>query len=360
MSLLLSCQNVSKTFGARPLFTGITLGLNEGERCGMFGPNGAGKSTLMKILAGRIAADAGSVEMRKNVRIGYVAQEDRFTGATVQDELLHALRAEHLEEHEKQTNTAIMLTRIGFADPTAAVAALSGGWRKRLALAREMVLAPDLLFLDEPTNHLDLEGISWLENLLEAADFAYMVVTHDRYFLENVTNRVMEINRIYAAGYLAVPGTYSDFLERREVTLQAQLNQQQSMQNKAKGEVAWLRRGPKARRTKRKTRIDEAHALLDDLAEIKSRNTQEKAARIEFAATERKTRKLLATHELVKAMGDRLLINKLNIVLSPGMRFGVLGPNGSGKSTLLKLLTGNLPPDSGTIKRAADLRIVFF
>ena len=226
MALLFSAQNLSKSYGARQLFSGITLGLYDGDRAGMFGPNGAGKSTFLKILAGREHLDEGTLEGRRGVRIGYVAQEEKFLTATPEEELLDALKDEHLEEHEKYTRTAIILTQIGFAEaphaPDTPIATLSGGWRKRLALARALVLKPDLLLLDEPTNHLDLEGIIWLEDLLKNARFAFLVVTHDRFFLENVTTRVIEINPIFNDGCLSVPGTYSDFLERREVVLEAQ------------------------------------------------------------------------------------------------------------------------------------------
>jgi ATP-binding cassette subfamily F protein uup len=360
MALLLSCQNIAKAYGSRELFEGITLGLYEGERCGMFGPNGAGKSTFLKILAGREQPDEGTLEARRGVRVGYLAQEDRFTAETAQEELIGALAKEHGDEHDKLTRVAIVLSKVGFEDHDVRVETLSGGWRKRLALARELLMEPDLLLLDEPTNHLDLEGILWLEKMLKGSSFAYVVVTHDRYFLENVTNRVIEINRVYGDGYLSVPGTYADFLERREVVLEAQAKEQQALQQKVKGEIAWLRRGPKARRTKAKSRIEDAHELIETLADVKYRNAQDGAVDIEFSATERKTNKLIATHQLTKSLGERLLIDKVNLVLSPGMKLGLLGPNGSGKSTFLKLLTGELLPDAGTVKKPQDLRVVLF
>ena len=230
------------------------------------------------------------------------------------------------------------------------------GW----ALARQLVLKPELLLLDEPTNHLDVEGILWLENLLKGANFAFLVVTHDRYFLDSVTTRIIEINPIFADGYLSVPGTYSDFLERREPVLEAQEKEQQALKMKVKEEIAWMRRGPKAQRNKNKSRYKDAEALIKDYADTRARTGTDEAVEIDFQATERKTRKLLAAHALVKSMGERLLISKLNLILSPGMKLGILGPNGSGKSTLLKLLGGGLAPDAGTIKQAPDLRIVYF
>ncbi|MCL2646801.1 MAG: ABC-F family ATP-binding cassette domain-containing protein [Phycisphaerales bacterium] len=395
MSLLLSCQNLTKSFGHRRLFANITLSLYDDQRVGFFGPNGAGKSTLLKILAGLEHADDGTLETRRNLKIGYLAQQDRFFANTPREELLLALRNANFDErliddHDAETKAAIILTKIGFADPTVPIDSLSGGWKKRLALTRQLVLEPDLLLLDEPTNHLDLEGILWLENLLKSTQFAYLVVTHDRYFLDNVTNRIIEINPIFEGGCLAVPGNYSDFLERREVVLEAQAKQQQTMKMKVQEEIAWLKRGPKAQRNKNKSRIKDAHELIETYAQSRARTATDQAIDIEFQATERKTKKLLAAHSLVKSLefGDLsrdrqgatcttselphgrsltvaaqnhpLLINKLSLILSPGMKLGVLGPNGSGKSTLLKLLSGELAPDAGTIKRAPDLRIVYF
>ncbi|HVS71644.1 MAG TPA: ABC-F family ATP-binding cassette domain-containing protein [Phycisphaerae bacterium] len=382
MPLLLSAQNLAKSFSGRRLFSGITLGLYDGERIGMFGPNGAGKSTFLKILAGRELPDEGALEARRGVRVGYLPQEDRFEKATPEEELVHALRDEHaghLEAHEKHTRAAIILTKIGFgldgAPPMDAdLRTLSGGWRKRAALARELVKQPHLLLLDEPTNHLDLEGIEWLERFLNSGAAggsgggngggAFLVVTHDRYFLENVTSRVIEINPLFTGGFLSVAGNYDEFLERRQVVLEAQAKEQQSLSERVKEEIAWLRRGPKAQRTKNKSRIKDAHALISTLAETRQRTANDQSVDIEFSATERKTKKLIAAHNLVKSLGGghekRLLIDKLSITLSPGMKLGVLGPNGSGKSTLLKLLTGQLAPDSGTVKNAHDLRIVFF
>jgi len=323
MALLLTAQTLSKSYGHRHLFSGITLGLYDEDRAGMFGPNGAGKSTFLKILAGLEHPDEGTLERRKGIRVGYVAQEDKFAAGTPYEELLLALEGEHLEEHDKHTRAAITLTQLGFVEdhsPDTAIGALSGGWRKRLALARQLVLKPDLLLLDEPTNHLDLEGILWLETLLKGANFAFLVVTHDRYFLDSVTSRIIEINPIFKGGYLSVPGTYSDFLERREPVLEAQEKEQQALKMKVKEEIAWMRRGPKAQRNKNKSRYKDAEILIREYQDSRARTGTDEAVDIDFQATERKTKKLLAAHALVKAMGDRMLIHKLNLILSPGMK----------------------------------------
>jgi ATP-binding cassette subfamily F protein uup len=361
MSLLLRCDSLSKSFGTRALFTNISISFDDAERTGLIGPNGSGKSTLLKILAGIETHDSGRITTRRNLRLGYLPQEDRFEpGLTVEQVMQNALRDEAADEHEKHTRIRIQLGKMGFERADQAAESLSGGWKKRLALARELIRGPDLLLLDEPTNHLDLEGILWLEDLLSNATFSFLLVSHDRYFLENVTNRVVELNRTYADGYLSLNGSYSDFVARREERLEAQSAQQRALAGKVRREVEWLRRGAKARTTKAKGRIEQAGKFMEDLAELKARNAQAGAVQIDFAATDRRTRKLLTAKDIAKQIGGRTLFEHLNLVLSPGMKLGLLGPNGSGKSTLIRLLAGDLEPDAGEVWRADGLKIVLF
>jgi len=361
MSLLLSCDSLSKSFGSRALFNQISISFDDQERTGLIGPNGSGKSTLLKILAGLEAADTGEMTVRRKLQLGYLAQEDVFgAGQTVSDIVLAAMTDDHSDEHERLTKAQILLDKIGFTQLDQPVEALSGGWRKRLSLARELIRSPDLLLLDEPTNHLDLGGILWLEKLLASANFSFVLCTHDRYFLENVTNRVVELSRAYADGYLSVIGTYSDFLVRREEYLAAQSAQQQAVASRVRREIAWLQRGAKARTTKAKGRIQQAGEMMEDLAALKARNAQAQSVEIDFSATHRQTRKLLTLKDVAKSLGGRTLFSHVNLVLSPGMKLGLLGRNGSGKSTLIRLLTGALGPDAGEIWRADGLRIVHF
>jgi ABC transport system ATP-binding/permease protein len=361
MAVLLHCQSLSKSFGHRLLFKDISIGFDDSERTGLIGPNGAGKSTLLKIIAGIEQSDSGTITTRRQLRLGYVPQEDLFPpGQTVQQVMLDALQDEHLEEHERLTRIAILLSRIGFEDSEQPVHALSGGWRKRLSIARQLVRQPDLLLLDEPTNHLDLEGILWLEKLLANAQFSFLLVSHDRYFLENATNRIVELNRTYADGYLSVKGTYSEFLLRRTEYLESQAAQQQALASRVTREIEWLRRGAKARTTKAKGRIQEAGRMMENLAELKVRNTESGAAQIDFAATDRKTRKLVVAKNVKKDLGGRTLFDHLNLVLSPKMKLGLLGRNGSGKTTLIRLLSGEIAPDSGEVWRADGLKVVVF
>jgi ATP-binding cassette subfamily F protein uup len=362
MAVLLKTDSLSKSFGVRTLFRGISLSLDDQQHVGLIGPNGAGKSTLLKILAGLEHEDEGTIEGRRQMRVAYLAQEDVFPAdLSIEEAVLGGLTEEdHRDEHEAQVEAQVLLSRIGFEDFGQKVETLSGGWRKRLALARELIKHPDLLLLDEPTNHLDLEGILWLEKFLQGSRFACLLISHDRYFLEKVADRIIELNRAYPDGYLSIDGTYSDFLEKREDFLSAQQAREQSLASQVRREIEWLKRGAKARTTKAKGRIQQAHSMMADLADLKTRNNLQQAVEIEFDASGRQTRKLIAVKGVTKSLGERVLFKDLSFTLSPQMTLGLLGPNGSGKSTLLKLLKGEIRPDSGTIVTASELRIVSF
>lgn len=361
MSLLLGSQSLSKSFGRRRLFNGISISFDDEDRTGLIGPNGSGKSTLLKIIAGLEQPDEGQLTMRRQLRLGYVPQEDVFpSGQSVEQVVIAAFSDQPLDEHQRQTRATTLLGRMGFENVDQSVETLSGGWKKRLSIARQLVIEPDLLLLDEPTNHLDIDGIVWLEKLLQNARFSFLLVSHDRYFLENATNRIVELNRAYADGYLSVKGTYSEFLDRREEYLSAQAAREQAVASRVRREIEWLQRGAKARTTKAKGRIQEAGRMMEELAALKSRNAQSGAAEIDFSGTDRKTRKLLVAKNVSKTLGDRRLVEHLNVVLSPGMKLGLLGRNGSGKSTLIRMMAGQLSPDSGEVWRADGLKIVLF
>jgi ATP-binding cassette subfamily F protein uup len=359
--ILLSCQNLAKSFGVRPLFEGLTFAVHEGDHIGLVGPNGAGKSTLLKILAGIDAPDAGLCARRKNLRVGYVPQHPSFgPGSTVAGIVAESIAgAASLDPAERDQRTAVALGRAGFLDPGASVDTLSGGWRTRLAIAKAVVSHPDVLLLDEPTNHLDLESRLWLESLLAAESAAFVVVSHDRYFLENVGRRMLEIDRVYAEGLIAVDGSYADLLEKRDEILSNQQSYEDSLRNRVRREIAWLRRGAKARTRKSKARIDAAHRGIEELKESSARSSVESAG-IELAATGRRTRRLWHGEGLVKRFGAVTIVDGLELLLTPGTRLGVLGPNGSGKTTVLRMIVGELLPDAGTIRRAESLRVVYF
>ncbi len=367
---VLTCKDVSKSFGAQTLFSNITLNLHAGDRAGLIGPNGSGKSTLLKILSSLTDSDSGEVFLQKHATLSYVAQEDTFIEeANCVDNLYSALEHVEIEEAEKFNRIYATLSRAQFDDHQTPLNQLSGGWRKRLAICRGLVVQPDILIMDEPTNHLDIEGILWLEQLLLAklpeTPSALLMVSHDRRFLENTVNRIVEISPAYPDGSLQIKGNYTHFLEEKTEFLLQQQNLEERLANKLRRETEWLRRGPKARTTKAKYRIDEAGRLEDNLSGVRQRNRATTSVAIEFDTTNRKTKKLLTCKKIAKRFTDIPLFTGLDLILTPGTRLGLLGRNGTGKSTLMQILAdadkeGGNKPDTGTVFTAENVRIVNF
>jgi len=360
LALLLSTQTIAKSYGAAPLFKNISLSIQDGDRLGVIGPNGSGKSTLLEVLAGIREPDSGEVVRRSGIRISYVPQDSRFTpGETVRSVIARALDTARVAEADRQARTAETLGRAGFENLDAEAAALSGGWRKRLSIVEALVQSPAVLLLDEPTNHLDLEGIDWLEKTLKQAAFACVLVSHDRYFLENVPTAVAELNRVYPDGLLHVPGSYSTFLEKKAEYLHAQAKRQDALENRVRTEMEWLRRGPKARATKAKARIDTAYEMIGELADLKNRAFKA-SADIDFIATDRKTKRLIHLEQVGHGFNGRMLFENLNFTITAGTRVGLVGANGSGKTTLLRIFRGETDPLQGAVERADGLRVVYF
>jgi len=393
MGSLLHVRNIAKHYAERELFAAVSFNVEERERVALIGPNGSGKSTLLKILAAIEPAEAGEVSPRRGLGVAYVAQSDVFPkGASarraVEAELERAMkagRAAHVhDQHEVELAAEMTLWKVDLGEVMdAPCESLSGGQRKRLSIARALAQEPDLVLLDEPTNHLDVGGIEWLEETLRSGGFASVTVTHDRAFLERTATRIVELSHAYPEGTFSVKGGYGEFLRRKTEFLEAQEKQMQVLSAQVKEDLRWLSRGAKARRTKSKSRIDQSFARMDELAELRVRNAPAKAAQIDFTATDRQTQKLLVARGLSKSFGATKLFENLDVLLSPGMKLGLLGPNGSGKSTLLKVLTGELPSDPpteamlrdeeelkdslprgtpalGEVRRAEKLRIVLF
>jgi len=357
---IISAHSLSKRYGLHPLFQNISFNVSDGDRIGLIGPNGSGKSTLLEILGGNVRPDTGEVALRKRARMARVAQVSEFApGVTVRSVIENSMREANVPDVEHALRFAETLGRAGFTDLDATAASLSGGWKKRLAVAAALAQAPDLLLLDEPTNHLDLAGIEWLESVLQDAPFACVVVSHDRYFLENVTTVMVELSRAYEDGFLRVEGNYSKFLEAKEDYLHAEQKHQEALENRVHNELEWLRRGPKARTTKSKARIDKAHELIGDLADMNAR-TRATATKIDFTATSRQTKNLMSLESVSYEVPGRTLFSKLDFNVTSGMRVGLVGPNGSGKTTLLRLLRGDLQPSAGKVKKADALRVVYF
>ena len=360
MPPLINVRSISKAFGAAPLFQNVSFTVSEGDRIGLIGPNGSGKSTLLRILAGTETVDDGEIAVRKRIRMSYVEQESEFRpGDTVRSVIVGALKASAVPESERGTRFAETLGRAGFVDLEAKATALSGGWQKRLAIVQALVQGPDILLLDEPTNHLDLAGIEWLEEVLEQDGFACVVISHDRYFLENVATEMAELSRVYPDGLLRVKGRYSIFLEKKEEFLHAQSKRQEALENLVHSEIEWLRRGAKARTRKSKARIDKAGELMEELADLNMRS-RSGTAQIDFSATDRKTKRLIELQNVAYEIGGRRLFQGLNFIVTAELRVGLVGPNGSGKTTLLRLLRGEVAATEGEIRRAEKLRIVYF
>lgn len=356
--MLITCQSITKAFSSKPLFKELSFSINENDRMGLIGSNGSGKSTLMKILWGAEDIDSGEVIRRKNLNVTYVPQlEDFDPELSVFEAISKAAQDVNLADIEAAVN--ITMGKCGFTDKDAKISKLSGGWKKRLSLACGFVKQAELVLLDEPTNHLDLEGVVWLEKYLRNAPFTWLVVSHDRIFLETSTNKIAEIDKIYPQGIYVGKGVLGDFLKEKSAFLVSEEQRRSVLQNKVKREKEWLSRGPKARGTKAKGRQDKAYALIEELGQVKER-LKRSEAEVDFTGSNRKTKRLLEATGVSKVLGSKELFKNVNFVLSPKMKVGVLGPNGSGKSTLLKIIADELEATGGEIKRATNLKIVYF
>ena len=361
MTVLVSARDLCKAYGDDTLFTDLSFDVKPGEKLGLIGMNGSGKSTLLKIICGFSSPDEGEVSVQPGLHPVYLAQEDEFDPElNVEQVLFKSLASFDLQERERHRRVNRALGSGGFTNPALKTKELSGGWRKRLAITRAFCLEPDLLLLDEPTNHLDIAGILWLEQMLLAARFSFVAVSHDRAFLETVSSHTMEIARYYQGGVFKIQGNYNKFEQERDKYLEAQEKKQSSLASKMRREDQWLRQGAKARTTKAKYRIDQAEELRKELSEVKARNRQTTRLDIDFSGTGRQTRKLLRVHNLTKGFGDNVLFSGITFELGPGFCLGVVGDNGSGKSTFLSLIEQHMEPDQGTVKWAENLKTAVY
>jgi ATP-binding cassette subfamily F protein uup len=361
MTILFSLNQVSKAYGDDTLFRDLTLDFKQREQLGLIGMNGSGKSTLLKLISGITAPDTGDLNVKKGERFVYLAQDDKFDpDKTIEDILYDSLENDPIDDKERHKRVNQALGKGKFTDTGVIAKHLSGGWKKRLSITRALCMKPDLLLLDEPTNHLDISGILWLEKILQTALFSFILVSHDRTFLENVCINTMEIGKYYSQGYFKIQGQYKKFEKEREKFLIAQQKQQSSLASKMRREDEWLRQGAKARSTKAKYRIDQAEKLRMELSAVKDRNKHNAKVGIDFSATGRQTRKLLHCHNLKKAFQGKELFSNLTFELGPGFCLGVIGENGSGKSTFLSIIEKTMEPDEGTIKWAENLKISVF
>ncbi len=356
--LLLACQNLTKSFGSRILFNGLSFSILSEDRIGMVGPNGAGKSTLLKMIADIEPLTDGLITKKKGIKIGYIPQEELFPDASI-IQILSGIRPFSISIPDWERHLSIYLEKAGFLDPHQNAKLLSGGFQKRLSFLKAWVLEPDLLLFDEPTNHLDLETLFWLENILSDLPCALVIISHDRVFLNQICNKVIEINHQYPKGCLIVEGSYQTYLERKESFLESNLQLEHHLKSKLKKELAWLKTSPKARTTKAESRIQDTQALQDQFQMIRAQN-KKRNIQLDLDSSQRNTQKLISIHNLTKSLGGKPLFQGLDLTISPKTRLGLLGFNGSGKTTLFKILNRELKPDLGTIKYADDLKIVYF
>jgi ATP-binding cassette subfamily F protein uup len=342
---LLRAADVSLSFGSRTVFRGLSLVIEEGERVGLIGVNGSGKSSLMRILAGTAQPDAGTLQVRRGARVTWLPQEPTFTpGATPESELsaenpLHEARA--------------MLDRLGVKDWDRPIDELSGGARKRVAVARALLTRPDLLMLDEPTNHLDADTVDWLEEELDRLSGALLLVTHDRYFLDDLVDRIVELQP--GEGLVSYPGNYEAYLEQRAIAQEQAAQQQHKRERWIAQEVAWLRRGVEARRTKSKARIERARKLIAEKGLAPA-----KTAALQTAAAPRLGHTVLEARGVIKAFDGRRVVDGVSLIVQRGERIGIVGRNGAGKTTLLRMLLGDLAPDAGEVIAGKNTRIAYY
>ena len=388
---LLRAADISLAFGARTVFSNLTFTIEEGERVGLLGVNGSGKSSLMKILAGAAKPDTGLLQLQRGARVTYLPQEPIFAeGATVASELsvaegplrealeAHAELSRQLETSDAATSEQLLtklqevsdrvdhlggwdtshqartlLDRLGVKEWERPVSELSGGQRKRVAIARALLTRPELLMLDEPTNHLDAQTTEWLEDALDQLPGALLLVTHDRYFLDGLVDRVVEIQP--GGGVVSYPGNYQAYVEQKLAAEEQASLAEHKRQRWIAQEVAWLRRGPEARRTKSKSRIDRARKLMSEKG-----FERPKTAALQSAAAPRLGDRVLEARGVTCAHGDHVVLENVDFLLQRGERVGIVGPNGVGKTTFLRTLLGELPPKVGEVLQGNSTRVAYY
>lgn len=384
---MLTIENLSKSYGEKPLFQDLSFSVTEGQRIGIIGVNGTGKSTLLKIIAGVEQADGGEISHTRGYTISYLAQQPQFDESlTVLEQVFYgdtplirllreyetvllALEKDAMNEKvqaelfrlqqqmdamnawDANANAKALLTKLGIADFSAKVGELSGGQKKRVAMAQSFIQMPDLLILDEPTNHLDHETVEWLEDYLARYTGALLIVTHDRYFLDRVTNRILELDKGKIYSY---EGNYAAFIEAKALREEQETAQEEKRQNLYRRELAWMRRGAKARTTKQKARIQRFEELEKKEGPAAKQN-------VDIAiGSSRLGKKVLELQDVTKRFGGKVVLDHFNRIVKPGDRIGIIGPNGSGKSSLLNMLTGKITPDSGEIEIGQTVKIAYY
>jgi ABC transport system ATP-binding/permease protein len=363
--ILINAHKLEKSFASKTLFRQVGFNIEDRERVGLIGPNGAGKSTLLKILAGLMDSDGGQVTRKRGLRLGFLEQSPEFSkDETILSAILSKC-ADPDDSFAKAYELMGLLDLFRFGEDFL-ISQLSGGWQKRVALARELIRDPELLLLDEPTNHLDVTSILWLEDYLKAAPFAVLMVTHDRLFLQRVATRILDLDPRNPHEILSVNGDYLQFLEAKEHELHALARQETVLKNTLRRETEWLRRGAKARQTKQKARTEAAEDLAQTVNELQNKNRYQIVG-LDFGEIEKSPKKLIEAKGISKSFGDKSLFDNLDLMVTPKTRLALLGHNGSGKSTLIRVILGLEKPDAGWVKIGAtasslssDVKISYF
>lgn len=366
----LSVENVSKSYGMLVLFENLSFGINQGQKIGFVAKNGTGKTSLLNILAGKDTPDSGIVTYRKNLNVAFLSQESELDSSLTIEETIFSSNLpilkiieryekavqnpDDIEEMQKaidamdanqawdfETEYKQILSKLKLDNLKVKVEKLSGGQKKRLALAQTLLTFPDLLILDEPTNHLDLEMIEWLEEYFSKENFTLFMVTHDRYFLERVCNEIIELDEGLLYHY---KGNYSYYLEKKDERLENEAGEIAKAKQLFNKELEWMRRQPKARTTKSKSRIEDFHQIKERAGKRRKDHQVQLEINMERMGT-----KIIEFHNISKSFEDKKILNKFNYNFQPGERIGIIGKNGTGKSTFLNILTGTIPPDSGKI-----------
>lgn len=377
----LSVENISKAFGARTLFKDLSFGIDEGQKVALVAKNGTGKTSILEMLAGREQPDSGQVTFRKGIKVGYLTQDpELIDGTTILDNVLavdnpatkaikeYEVALEHMEDTERyqrafdamdrlqawdfETQVKQILGKLGLHKTSDIVDNLSGGQKKRVALAKTLISQPDILIFDEPTNHLDVDMIEWLEEYLSQPSITLFMVTHDRYFLERVCDKIFELENESLYHH---PGNYSSFLQRKAEREEIEGVNVGKAKNLLRKELEWMRRQPKARGTKSKARIDAFYDLKGEAG----KNLEDSKLELDVKMT-RLGSKILEVHKLRKSYGDLKIVDGFDYVFKRKERTGIVGPNGVGKSTFLKMITGNEEPDGGKIIVGETVKFGFF
>ncbi|PSN78209.1 multidrug ABC transporter ATP-binding protein, partial [filamentous cyanobacterium CCP4] len=385
---LFTLRSATKDFGIKEILRDASFSLDEGDKVGLIGTNGSGKSTLLKMIAGLEPFDGGDFWVNPGAKIVYLPQQPDFEAdrtvleqvfADAGEQMALIREYEDLSHHlahgtgnadalmarlstvsekiaaadawDLETNAKVILSKLGIDDFDARVGDLSGGYRKRVAIAAALLSDPDALLMDEPTNHLDAESVEWLQSYLGGFRGALLLITHDRYFLDQVTNRILEIDRGDLYGYA---GNYSYYLEKKALAEAAEVSSQKKHAGVLRRELEWLKRGPKARSTKQKARIDR-------IGDMQNREFKESLGKVDIATAGRRIgKKVIELENVSKSYEDRLLFKDFTYAFTPDDRIGIIGPNGVGKSTLMNVITGRLEPDSGSVDIGTTIHVGYF